>query len=254
MTSRIAFIECGGNSAPSFFSAADFRRTCKPCTRSRLLLRMDGRVQLSTLLEETGIDPRAKWFIAEGADAAHVMRSIPLAKALDDAMIVALSERRTIDARQRLPNAPSIARLRRQHEHQVRASHQALARASDELLGIPSLHDAVAERQSLSILFRERSKVLHHKAFPRLGLARTRLLRNLRHRLFREGPNTKVTVSADGGQSWGEAGCRRPCSAWRSRAFACHGDGTEDLRYCKAAHGMKMATCSRRGRNSWPRG
>ena len=39
------------------------------------------------LLEECGIDPRAKWFIAEGADAPHLMRSIPLAKALDDAMI-----------------------------------------------------------------------------------------------------------------------------------------------------------------------
>ena len=44
-------------------------------------------VKLSTLLEETGIDPKAKWFIGEGADAAHVMRSVPLAKALDDAMI-----------------------------------------------------------------------------------------------------------------------------------------------------------------------
>ena len=29
----------------------------------------------------------AKWFIAEGADGPHLMRSIPLAKALDDAMI-----------------------------------------------------------------------------------------------------------------------------------------------------------------------
>ena len=45
-------------------------------------------VKLSTLLDETGIDPKAKWFIAEGADAAHVMRSTPLSKALDDAMIV----------------------------------------------------------------------------------------------------------------------------------------------------------------------
>ena len=42
---------------------------------------------LSTLLEETGIDPKAKWFIAEGADAPHLSRSVPLKKALDDAMI-----------------------------------------------------------------------------------------------------------------------------------------------------------------------
>ena len=44
-------------------------------------------MKLSLLLDECGIDPRAKWFIAEGADAPHLMRSIPLAKGLDDAMI-----------------------------------------------------------------------------------------------------------------------------------------------------------------------
>jgi sulfane dehydrogenase subunit SoxC len=44
-------------------------------------------VKLSTLLDETGIDPKAKWFIAEGSDAPHLTRSVPLAKALDDAMI-----------------------------------------------------------------------------------------------------------------------------------------------------------------------
>ena len=37
--------------------------------------------------EETGIDPRAKWFIGEGADAIALTRSVPLHKGLDDAMI-----------------------------------------------------------------------------------------------------------------------------------------------------------------------
>ena len=44
-------------------------------------------VRLSTLLEETGIDPKAKWLIAEGATPRHLSRSVPIAKALDDAMI-----------------------------------------------------------------------------------------------------------------------------------------------------------------------
>jgi sulfane dehydrogenase subunit SoxC len=39
------------------------------------------------LLEEAGIDPKAKWLIAEGADAPHLSRSVPVTKALDDAMI-----------------------------------------------------------------------------------------------------------------------------------------------------------------------
>src|SRR5450432_3089233 len=44
-------------------------------------------IKLSTLLEETGIDPGAKWFIAEGADSPRLSRSVPIKKALDDAMI-----------------------------------------------------------------------------------------------------------------------------------------------------------------------
>jgi sulfane dehydrogenase subunit SoxC len=44
-------------------------------------------VKLSTLLEETGIDSTAKWFIAEGAGAPHLSRSVPLKTTLDDAMI-----------------------------------------------------------------------------------------------------------------------------------------------------------------------
>jgi len=37
-------------------------------------------VRLSTLLDETGVDPKAKWFIAEGADSLALSRSIPLKK------------------------------------------------------------------------------------------------------------------------------------------------------------------------------
>ena len=44
-------------------------------------------VKLSTLLDEAGIDPSAKWILAEGADSASVSRSIPLAKALDDCIV-----------------------------------------------------------------------------------------------------------------------------------------------------------------------
>src|SRR5262249_52170767 len=44
-------------------------------------------VKLSTLFEEVGVDPKAKWFIAEGADAEALHRSVPVKKAMDDAMI-----------------------------------------------------------------------------------------------------------------------------------------------------------------------
>src|SRR5947209_12940201 len=85
MAARVALIECGGNGGPLFspqppqanLQAVHGLASCAEWTG----------VKLSTLLEETGIDPKAKWFIAEGADAPHLARSVPLKKALDDAMV-----------------------------------------------------------------------------------------------------------------------------------------------------------------------
>ena len=39
------------------------------------------------MLAEAGVRPEAKWMLAEGADAAAMTRSIPIEKALDDAML-----------------------------------------------------------------------------------------------------------------------------------------------------------------------
>src|ERR1700720_2649759 len=85
MTSRVTFVECGGNSAP-MFSPEPMQETVQALHGLASCAEWTG-VKLSALLEETGIDPQAKWFIAEGADAPHLTRSVPLKKALDDAMI-----------------------------------------------------------------------------------------------------------------------------------------------------------------------
>src|SRR5207247_49492 len=44
-------------------------------------------VPLATLFREAGVKPGAKWFLAEGEDAAVMTRSIPIEKAWDDALI-----------------------------------------------------------------------------------------------------------------------------------------------------------------------
>ena len=85
MVSRMAFIECGGNSAP-MFSPTPIQATVQALHGMVSCSEWTG-VLLSTLLEEAGIDPKAKWLIAEGADAPTLTRSVPIAKALDDAMI-----------------------------------------------------------------------------------------------------------------------------------------------------------------------
>ena len=45
-------------------------------------------VSLKLVLQEAGLQPDAKWVVAEGADAAAMTRSIPIEKCLDDAMLV----------------------------------------------------------------------------------------------------------------------------------------------------------------------
>jgi sulfane dehydrogenase subunit SoxC len=85
MVTRVTFLECGGNSAP-LFSPQPLQENVQALHGMASCAEWTG-VTLSTLLEETGIEPTAKWFIAEGADAPHLTRSVPLRKALDDAMI-----------------------------------------------------------------------------------------------------------------------------------------------------------------------
>src|SRR6202051_4541360 len=86
MISRVSFVECGGNSAP-MFSPEPMQETVQALHGLVSCAEWTG-VKLSTLLEETGIDPSAKWLIAEGADSPRLSRSVPMKKALDDAMIV----------------------------------------------------------------------------------------------------------------------------------------------------------------------
>src|SRR5215475_10650131 len=85
MVSRMAFVECGGNSAP-LFSNEPIQASVQALHGMVSCSEWTG-VALSTLLEETGVDPKAKWLIAEGADAPNLTRSVPLSKALDDAMV-----------------------------------------------------------------------------------------------------------------------------------------------------------------------
>lgn len=85
MESRVAFVECGGNSG-ALNQKEPLQANLQTLHGLVSCAEWTG-VRLSTLLDEAGVDPRAKWLLAEGADAASMSRSVPLAKALDDALI-----------------------------------------------------------------------------------------------------------------------------------------------------------------------
>ncbi|AMN42900.1 sulfite dehydrogenase [Rhodoplanes sp. Z2-YC6860] len=85
LTTRMAFVECAGNSAP-MFSNEPMQITAQAIHGLVSNSEWTG-VRLSTLLDEAGIDPKAKWLVAEGADAQMLDRSIPVKKAYDDALV-----------------------------------------------------------------------------------------------------------------------------------------------------------------------
>ncbi len=85
LVSRVQFLECSGNSGglnspePAQQTAGGLHGlvSCSDWTG----------VPLAILLEEAGVKPEGKWLLAEGADAAGMSRSVPMAKAMDDAVL-----------------------------------------------------------------------------------------------------------------------------------------------------------------------
>lgn len=83
--SRFHFLECSGNGESAY---RNMRRDQSPQLVDGLTSTSEWTgVSLATLLREVGVNPRATWFLAEGGDAGLMARSIPVAKAWDDAMI-----------------------------------------------------------------------------------------------------------------------------------------------------------------------
>jgi sulfane dehydrogenase subunit SoxC len=81
--SRVHFLECSGN-----FGGRTPASDLTPQQIAGLTSTSEWTgVALATLFREVGARPQATWFLAEGQDAALLTRSIPVAKAYDDALI-----------------------------------------------------------------------------------------------------------------------------------------------------------------------
>jgi sulfane dehydrogenase subunit SoxC len=83
---RIHFLECSGNGRSAF-------KGPKPEMSPQMVDGLTSNcewtgVPLKTLFQEVGAQAPARWFLAEGGDAARLSRSIPMDKAMDDALIV----------------------------------------------------------------------------------------------------------------------------------------------------------------------
>ncbi len=83
---RTYFVECSGNGRAAY-------RDPKPDMTPQKVAGLTGNsewtgVPLRVLLAEAGVEASASWFLAEGGDACVMTRSIPLEKAMDDALVV----------------------------------------------------------------------------------------------------------------------------------------------------------------------
>ena len=83
--SRFHFLECSGNGLTDWLKAAS---TTVQQSHGLLSCGQWTGIPLSWLLDEAGVDKTAKWLLFEGADGAGHTRSIPMAKAMDDVLLV----------------------------------------------------------------------------------------------------------------------------------------------------------------------
>jgi sulfane dehydrogenase subunit SoxC len=82
--SRLAFIECSGNSAIEW--RAPTGQTVQQTHGLTSTSEWTG-VALKTVLREVGVKPEASWMLAEGSDAAAMTRSLPLAPLVEEAIL-----------------------------------------------------------------------------------------------------------------------------------------------------------------------
>src|SRR5256714_10780361 len=208
MVSRMAFVECGGNSGV-LFSNEPVQATVQALHGLVSCAEWTG-VMLSTLLEEAGIDPKAKWLIAEGADSLALSRSVPMSKALDDAMIALYQNGERImpgngyPMRLLLPGWEgnmNVKFLRRLKLVEAPATSHYQTRTYSQLL---------PGGKAYRFYFLQEVKSFITHPSPGLALKGPGYYEISGIAYSGNGRISKVMVSADGGQSWAQAALQAP--------------------------------------------
>jgi sulfane dehydrogenase subunit SoxC len=208
MVTRMCFIECGGNSAP-MFSPTPIQTNLQALHGLVSCSEWTG-VLLSTLLEETGVDPKAKWLIAEGADAPTLTRSVPLKKGLDDAMIALYQNGERLmpangyPARLLLPGWEgnmSIKWLRRIKLTDAPGMTFPETKTYSQLL---------PDGRAYQFYFLQEVKSFITQPSPGLKMNGAGFYEISGLAFSGDGKIARVMVSADGGRSWAEAALQEP--------------------------------------------
>ena len=203
MVSRIHFIECAGNSqvmygpTPPNLSVGQAHGliACSEWTG----------VSLRSLLEEAGADAGAGWLLAEGADAAAMSRSIPMAKAMDDAFLALFQNGERLRPENGYPVRLFVpgyqGNMHVKWLRRIKVTSQPTM-TKDETSRYSKLQ---GDGKVLGLDFRMEVKSLITRPSPSLALPGAGLHEVSGIAWSGNGAIRRVEVSTDGGQSWRDA-------------------------------------------------
>jgi sulfane dehydrogenase subunit SoxC len=167
-------------------------------------------VRLSTLLDEVGVDPAARFVLAEGGDAAGMSRSVPLAKAMDDALIALYQNGERI----RPSNGYPMRLLLPGYEGNMQVKWlrrlklvAAPVMTKDETSKYTLLQP---DGTALQFVFPMEAKSVIMRPSPDASLQKPGLYEISGLAWSGAGRIVKVEVSSDGGLSWAEAFLQEP--------------------------------------------
>ena len=203
MVSRINFLECSGNSG-SLLRGGNADGTAQSLHGLISCAEWTG-VPLSTLLEEAGVLPEARWVAAVGADAASMGRSVPIDKALDDVLVALYQNGEPIRPEQGYPMrlfCPGWeGNISVKWLTQLKLM-DAPAQFRDET---SKYTDTMPDRSSLQFTFPMGVKSLITSPSGQMSLPRPGVYQVTGIAWSGHGAIRGVEVSADGGNTWAEA-------------------------------------------------
>ena len=227
-TSRIAFVECSGNSGKEWKGPKG--KTVQEIHGLTSTSEWTG-VRLSTVLEETHLKPEATWVLAEGSDAAAMTRSIPLARVWDDALLCYAQNGEPLRPEQGYPlrllllgseGNTCIKWLRRLKLVSAPLMTREETSKYTDLMPDGTARQFTFEMEAKSVITSPSGgQQVKTKGFVEIrGLAWSG-----------RGRITKVEVSLDGGQTWQEAELQNPISPKCHTRFrlAWHWEGQEAI-------------------------
>ncbi|HEY4408226.1 MAG TPA: sulfite dehydrogenase [Xanthobacteraceae bacterium] len=208
MVSRVGFTECGGNSAP-LFSNEPIQATLQALHGLSSCAEWTG-VPLAALLDEAGVDPKAKWIVAEGADSPHLTRSVPLAKVMEDAMVAMYQNGERIQPGQGYPMRLWLPG----YEGNMNVKYLRRVQVTDK----PAMTyyeskiytDPLPDGKDTQFYFVNEVKSFITSPSPGLDLKEPGVYEISGIAYSGSGRIAKVMVSADGGKSWAEAALQDP--------------------------------------------